>query len=243
MKNEAYSALAKVYEFLITDKDYEAWADYVVKTLKNNVNGRIGLDLACGSGYFTRAIKRAGYQVTGVDLSEEMLAEAQALTIKEGLNIPYMRQDMSALKVFQRVDFVTIINDGVNYLTKDRLEKTFKSIYKCLNKDGLLFFDFSTRYKLENVIGNNMFGEDSEECSYLWFNSLKEDCVHMDLSVFIKDGDKYLKREESHVQYVHDLSDVIEILKKCGYSSINVQNHLGGDVTDTALRIQITARR
>ena len=44
---------------------------------------------------------------------------------------------MSALKVFQRVDFVTIINDGVNYLTKDRLEKTFKSIYKCLSKDGL----------------------------------------------------------------------------------------------------------
>ncbi len=243
MINDAYTALAGVYENLICDDDYNAWASMVVETIKTSVNGTIGLDLACGSGFFTRALKRAGFKVTGVDISQEMLCVAKQKCQLEGLNIEFLCQDISKLKTFNKVDFVTIINDGINYLNKSQLERAFKAIRSALKPDGVLFFDFSTEYKLTEVIGNNLFGEDREDVSYLWFNSLDGDTVKMDLSFFIKDGDRYIKKEESHVQYVHTLDQVVGLLEKLGYKSIIAQNHMGGEIKKDTQRIQILARR
>ena len=161
--NEAYTALSKVYERLIADDRYKKWANHVVEVLDGNTKGKFGFDLACGSGYFTRAIKKAGYKVTGVDISADMLSQAQLIAGKENLNIPFMKQDMTSFKSFEKADFLTIINDGVNYVSPERLEKAFASFYKNLNVGGVLFFDFSTEYKLKNIIGDNLFGEDYDE--------------------------------------------------------------------------------
>ncbi len=241
--NKAYSALAQVYESLITDDEYRAWADYVVQKLNTETFGKKGVDCASGSGFFTRALKRGGFNVSGMDLSQEMLTEAISLSAKEGLSIQFRQGDMSTFKSFEKLDFITVINDGVNYLPPKKLEKAFKAFYNSLKIGGVLFFDFSSEYKLRNVIANNMFGEDADDCSYLWFNSLKENSIEMDLSVFIKEGDKYVKKEEEHVQYIYTLDDMVKMLEKCGYKSIIAENHMGGEVRDNSLRIQITAKK
>ena len=243
MIEKAYSALSTVYENLICDDDYLAWAEMVVETIKNNANGTIGLDLACGSGYFTRALKRAGFKVTGVDVSPEMLTVAKQKCQQEGLNVEFLCQDVKKLKSFQKVDFVTIINDGVNYLSAKDLEKALKAIKSALKPNGLLFFDFSTEYKLRHVLGNNLFGEDREDVTYLWFNTLNDDSVKMDLSFFFKDGDKYIKREETHLQYIHTLTDILNLLEKLGYKSVIAQKHMGGEIKNDTQRIQIIAKR
>ena len=145
MKTElAYSALAKVYERLMDGETYAKWAERIVGLLEENSCGSLGFDLACGSGYFTRAIKRAGYDVTGVDISEEMLTEAKRLCDKENLRIDFLRQDMTCLKSFNKVDFLTVVNDGVNYLSPEKLKKAFTAFYKQLKVEGVLIFDFST---------------------------------------------------------------------------------------------------
>ena len=141
--NEAYSALSAVYEKLVDDQTYKKWADWVVKLLEENSPGQLGYDLACGSGYFTRAEKKAGYDVIGVDICPEMLVEAKRLASKEKLNITFLRQDMTCLKSFNKVDFITIINDGVNYLSPERLKKAFDAVNKQLKKGGVFIFDFS----------------------------------------------------------------------------------------------------
>ena len=61
--------------------------------------------------------------------------------------------------------------------------------------------------------------------------------------LFIKDGDRYIKKEESHVQYVHTLDQVVGLLEKLGYKSIIAQNHMGGEIKKDTQRIQILARR
>lgn len=238
--NKAYSVLSKIYDRLMLSVQQD-WAEHVVELLKANTNGYIGLDLACGSGYFTRAIKKSGYDVTGVDISPEMLTLAEKLTSKERLKINYLNQDITSLKVFKKVDFLTIINDGVNYLDPQSLRKAFKAFYAALNKSGVLIFDFSSEYKLRNVIGNNLFGEDYEDFSYLWFNKLYENKIEMDLTIFTKIGELYKKEEETHTQYIHSLDFVIESLKAVGFKKISVNGVIGGEINEKTERIEIVA--
>ena len=61
MAEKAYNALAPYYEQLITSCDYEQWSQYVFSKLKTYAKGKVGCDLACGSGYFTRFLKKNGY--------------------------------------------------------------------------------------------------------------------------------------------------------------------------------------
>ncbi len=212
----SYNSLATIYETLMKDCDYDKWSQYLLTTIKKYTNGKNGLDLACGSGKMTRLLAGFGFKMVGGDLSEEMLTQAKNISLKEKLKIDYFLADLTNLSKYGSFDFVTIINDGINYVPHKKIEKTFKGISKNLKKDGILIFDISTRHKLQNVIGNNLFGEDYEDFSYLWFNCLKEDRVEMDLSFFIKDNNNFYKKtEEKHIQYIHDSQELINLASKC----------------------------
>ena len=122
---QLFGSIAEFYEYSMKiNCDYSAWANYVINKIKSyNANAKNGLDVACGSGYFTRALKRAGYSVTGVDIQPEMLTQANIECAKEKLAIPFMVGDMTKLKTFEKVDFITVINDGINCIAPEKLKK------------------------------------------------------------------------------------------------------------------------
>lgn len=241
MQYKPYSALAQIYERVISGEDYRKWADYLVSLVGALSKGKSGIDMACGSGYFTRALKKSGYSIIGVDSSVEMLDEAVKISKSQGLDIPFLSGDMTSFKNFKKVDFITVVNDGVNYLPPERVLKTFKHFSALLKKGGVLLFDVSSEYKLKNVIADNLFAEDREDLTYLWFNKLSDNKVDMDLSVFIKKGDLYEKKEECQTQYIHTVDFLTDCLQKSGYSTVNATNHLGGTIKTDSLRIQFTA--
>lgn len=241
--NKPYSALAEIYERVLSDEDYLKWADYLCSLVKTHAQGISGLDMACGTGYFTRALKKAGFMVEGIDCSPDMLNVAVDLARKEGLNILFREGDMTTVKNFSKVDFITVVNDGINYLPHEKLEKAFKRFYSLLDKDGVLFFDISTEYKLEKVIANNVFSEDFDDMTYVWFNKLCKNKVDMDVSVFIKEGDKYIKKEESQTEYIHTVDDITEKLEKSGYKTVIVTEHMGGELKKDSLRAQFIAKK
>lgn len=241
MKNNAYSALAPHYEKLITSCDYEQWSQYVYNKVKQYSPSLNGCDLACGSGYFTRCLKKAGFNVYGVDQSQEMLFQAQANSLKEKVPVEYQQQDIKKFKSFNKLGFITVINDGLNYLSKVELKKALKSFYNSLEKGGALIFDLSSEYKLKNVIGNNLFCEDGQDVTYVWFNTLLEDSVKMELTFFTKDGDKYVRTDETHVQYIHKTKDVIDDLNSVGFEIVETVGHLGEELCNESLRINFVA--
>lgn len=243
MTEKPYFALAFVYDLATDADEYKKWADYVVGIVKSVQSGKRGLDLGCGTGYFTRALFKAGFLTEGVDSSPEMLDIAVKNARKDGMNILFRVADMTDVKVFNRVDFITVINDGINYIPQNKLDKTFRHFYSLLNYGGALIFDISTEYKLRNIIGNNLFAEDTEDFTYLWFNRLSQDKVDMDISVFLREDDRFIKREEAQTEYIHTVESVIESLKKCGYKSITAENHLGGALKDDSVRVQFTAKK
>ncbi len=242
MKN-AYSVLANVYEYLICDCDYDKWSQYVLEKLAQYNDGVSGVDLACGSGFFTRNLAKAGYIVVGVDISQEMLLNAQQVATSQGLNINFLKMDISKLKLFEKVDFATVINDGINYIPQEKLLKTFKTINSNLKKGGIFFFDFSSEYKIKNVLANNMFGEDHENLSYMWFNKLSEKYIDMDLVFFIKNGETYVKKEESHRQYIHDNRLIAQYLVEAGFEILENNEHLGNKLTNQSQRIEYICKK
>lgn len=236
MKGRAYSALAKHYEQLINTCDYEQWSQYVFNRLNKYALGKVGCDCACGSGYFTRFLKKAGYDVYGVDCSEKMLLEANAKSSNEGIIVDYQLQDLKRFKSFKKLDFITVINDGMNYLNKKDFKTAIKSFFNSLKAGGVLLFDISSEYKLKNVLANNLYGEDLDDVTYLWFNTLNEDSVAMELTFFVKDGDVYLRQDETHVQYIYSTEEVIEILKEVGFEVVEVSGHLGEELKKDSQR-------
>lgn len=73
-----------------------------------DVSGLAVLDLACGEGFYTRLLKQGGAAtVTGVDISAEMIALAQASETSSPLGIKYFCNDVAALPELGRFDVVT----------------------------------------------------------------------------------------------------------------------------------------
>ena len=241
MSEKAYNALAPYYERLITSCDYEQWSQYVFTKLKTYAKGKVGCDLACGSGYFTRFLKKNGYNVYGVDNSENMLVEAVRLSNQEQIFVNFIRQDIKNFKSFEKLDFVTTINDGFNYVAQKDLFKSFKNVATSLKKGGVFMFDVSSSYKLKNVLANNLFGEDTDDVTYLWFNTLQDGSVKMELTFFIKDGEKYIRKDENHLQYIHEIKDIESALIGAGFEIIEVCGQLGEELTAVSQRINFIA--
>ncbi len=238
MTNE-YTALAKFYEDIIYDENYKSFMNYIVSLIKDNSLGKVGLDVACGTGILTRLLKRNGFDVTGVDFSQDMLNVAQEKSYIERLNIKYLKEDMKSLKTLNKVDFITVINDGINYIENKYLLKTFKNFYNSLKKGGTLIFDVSSPYKLKNVLGNNAFGDDGEDLSYLWLNSYDEisNSVDISLSIFEKMGDKYIRYNENQIQYLHEIDVLTEILRTVGFELVKINDGFGNELNNKSERI------
>ncbi len=240
---KAYSVLAAFYEKLSEEDDYENRGDYLVFLANKYSTGIKCADLACGSGYFTRRLKRAGYNVYGCDISDEMLTEAENLAMKERLNIGFVHQDLAKFRSIEKLDLVTVINDGFNYLDEKKFTSALRAISANLKQGGVLIFDVSSEYKIKNIIADNVFAEDLDDLTYLWFNELDGNKLTMSLTFFIKDGAKYIRKDEVHVQYAHSLEFIESELKKASFDILEECGELGEKLTGTSRRLCFVAKK
>lgn len=209
----SYSALSAYYDRLMNEFPYDRYAEYVL----GFVSSGKGADFFCGSGKMTLLFALAGIKMIGVDSSAEMLNEAEKNSAKRGVKIPYLLSDAQNADIGKHFDLVTAVCDGVNYLSPKATEKFFHNVAGCLNKGGKFFFDISSAYKLEKILGNNMFYEDYDDITYFWKNRLGKNYVDMDLTFFkkAKDG-SYSREDEKHKQYIHSAENIEKMLKASG---------------------------
>ncbi len=223
---ESYSVLGGFFEYLNADCDYAKWSQYLLDKIVKAGCGRLGLDIGCGNGYFTRAFNKAGYRVDGMDVSPEMLSEAKTLAAKDGVRCEFLLGDICKLKLCRKVDFCTAVNDCLNYVSPEKLKTAFSHVYSALSKGGAFFFDISSEKKIRETLGNNVFAEERDELSYVWFNTQTESGVKMDLTFFIKRPDGLFERaEETHIQFAHREETVIKALEEVGFDRVECEPH------------------
>ena len=236
----SYSTLGNWFEYLNKDCDYASWSQYLIKRLAKFNADPSGVDIGCGNGYFTRALYKAGYDVRGIDISPQMLNVAKRRAAEEGVPCEFLLGDITKLKLTGKVHFAVAINDCLNYVPPSKLKSAFAKVYSCLNRGGLFHFDISSEYKIRHILADNMFGEDGDDISYMWFNTPEEDGVTMELTFFVRGSDgRYDRYEETHRQYAHSEEAVISALKEVGFTRVLTEGHLGSD--DKSQRINFTA--
>lgn len=215
----SYTIMAKYYDYLMSDYDYLAIRNYIV----NNIPKGKGLDIACGTGRLAIELAKLGYNMTGIDKSMEMLDKGIQSAIAEGVKIPFIYGDMSNLELNGKYDLILLMCDTINYIDKDILDKLIKNIYLHLKVDGSIILEFSSKEKLINMIGNNTILQDYDNLTIIWDNTLLEEYVKMNLIFFEKvNDDKYLRREETHIQYIYDLDYVVNNLEDNGYRVLEI---------------------
>ena len=221
----AYGAFADLYDALMDDVDYDAWADYYLRLIRDaRAEVKTLCDCACGTGSMSVRFARRGLRVTGVDLSGEMLSRAQDKARRFGVQVMFVEQDMCALTLPRPVDALVCACDGVNYLLDDgQLRAFFEAARRALKPGGVLAFDFSSRAKLRDTLGDNLFGEDRDDVTYLWTNRYDDaaETVAMELTFFVREGDgRYRRFDETHVQKAHDPGHLRELLEGAGFTDV-----------------------
>ncbi len=241
-RQAAYANLAKWFEYLNDDCGYENWSQYFIIQLRS-YGVTEGLDIGCGGGYFTRAFQRAGFAMTGLDISPEMLDEAQSQAMKEGLRGEYLLGDITKFRTHTKFDFATAINDCINYVPKDKLLSAFKCVKNALKKGGIFLFDISSEKKFREKIANTVSVDDRDEVTYVSFNKEEADGATMEVTLFVKQADgSYRRLDETHRQYAYSEAEICDGLTACGFTVVKVEGHLGED-KNTSDRILFVAKK
>ena len=118
---EAYTSFAEVYDTFMDNVPYEEWADYLEDRLKEyGVKDGLVLELGCGTGSMTELLAEKGYDMIGVDNSEDMLEIAMEKRIESGHDILYLLQNMQEFELYGTVRAIVSVCDCVNYVTEKR---------------------------------------------------------------------------------------------------------------------------
>ncbi len=214
---EGYHAVARVYDRLNAEIDYRAWGDFVERCFDRYLPARptLVLDLACGTGSMTLELARRGYDMIGVDGSEDMLAAAFARAEGDP-RILWLCQDMRAFELYGTVGAVTCCLDSLNYLLDPKeLAKTLSLVHNYLDPDGLFLFDINTPYRFQAVYGDNAYvledelvwdeGTLEEERAAVycgWQNEFHSESgiCDFELSIFEELPDGTYRRSDEHQQ-------------------------------------------
>lgn len=223
---EAYTGFAEVYDTFMDNVPYEEWSQYLIEILKEyGVEKGLVADLGCGTGAITERLAAAGYDMIGIDNSEEMLSIARNKLAgyeesDSRRGILYLLQDMREMELYGTVDAVVSICDSINYITEEEdLLQVFQLVNNYLEKDGLFVFDLNTEYKYREILGDKNICENREDASFIWENYYypEEQINEYDLTIYVKAKDQFYERlEETHYQRAYSLEQIRELLERAG---------------------------
>ena len=225
----SYDFLAGCYDELTYDVDYPAWADYIQAQLRRQkVPARLVLDLACGTGSLTRELALRGYDMIGVDLSPEMLAEAADKNQDVGGGTPpmFLCQPMEELDLYGTIDACVCCLDSVNYVTDPRkLRRAFERVHLFLMPGGLFLFDINSEEKLRGLDGQ-VFLDETEDAYCVWRAEFsKRSCIcsyFMDIFRLDPASGRWDRGEELHRERAYSVEELTGFLKDAGFRDIRV---------------------
>ncbi|MDQ0244522.1 SAM-dependent methyltransferase [Bacillus fengqiuensis] len=242
-----YGRFACVYDRLMEDVPYDQWVKYIQEELaRTGIHQPRILDVACGTGQVTIRLANEGYDVTGIDLSDDMLMIAQEKAQQEGFSIPLFQQNMTELELGESFDCVGIFCDSLNYLqSAEEVQQTFAAVSSHLRQGGLFLFDVHSPYKMDKVFAEETFAYAGDDASYIWdcFEGEHEHSVEHELTFFVRDETgRYERFEESHQQRTFSAEVYEEWLRQAGFDDIQVTaDFLSHSPTNTSERLFFSA--
>ena len=225
-----YGRFAGVYDTFMDNIPYEIWGEYLVETLRSHkIADGLVLDLCCGTGSISEYLAGAGYDMIGIDSSEEMLEEALRKRDRSGHDILYLKQDMRSFELYGTVRAVVCICDSLNYLLEEEeLVEVFRLVDNYLDPGGLFLFDMSSAEKYRKI-GDCVIADNREDCALIWENSwYEEDQINeYQITLFTKADDGRFERDtETHVQRAYSRETIERCMREAGLEVLPLDRHM-----------------
>ncbi len=222
---DSYESLAFSYDALTQDVGYEKRADFIEKLFtRAKMPVRTVLDLACGTGTMTKLLTERGYELIGVDISEEMLMEAREKTQNsKGIPPLFLHQSMPELDLYGTVDACICCLDSLNYLTNPRdVQRTFERLRLFIAPGGVLVFDVHAPRKMEALDGQ-VFLDERDDLYCVWRTEYRRRARMLDyyVDIFRATGNDTWERSfEEHHQRAYTVDELTAWLKAAGFTAI-----------------------
>ncbi|MGF7046055.1 SAM-dependent methyltransferase [Paenibacillus sp. DS2015] len=230
----SYRKFAYVYDELMEDMPYPDWIRFARTAWEKHGMPHSVVELGCGTGSITIPLVNSGFEVTGIDLSSDMLAVARSKMdgtpqgnrlFREG-SIRWIQQNMTEWELPEPVDSVISFCDCINYLLEEEdIKSTFARTYSGLKPGGTFLFDVHHPRTIQRYDDEQPFVFDDRSVSYIWtcdFDVPRCEIEHH-LSIFVRDeqgSDRYRRFEEIHVQRAYDPEWMKVELVKAGFRDV-----------------------
>lgn len=220
-----YHIFSQFYDNLTFNVDYDKRAEYLqsVLSLWRHEPG-LALDLACGTGSLTVALKERGWDIFGVDGSQDMLSIAMEKAYDKELQILFLCQRMESLDLYGTIDTCLCTLDSLNHITDQKaLQAAIDRVALFMNPGGLFVFDVNTVYKHQKILADNTFVYDTDEVYCVWQNSLEENnVVNIELDLFEKTDGVYTRHTERFKERAYPLGEWKQMLADAGFETLAV---------------------
>lgn len=279
--NQEYDLLAPFYDAFQSNEDPSSWAKFIKETFFREAKaealsepqGRGGsflaCDLGCGTGRVSRELGRLGFDVIGIDNSENMLSEARnaddaemdaAEDAREALPPLYLLQDLTEFELYGTVNMFCATLDTMNHLEPADLKKVLRLAHNYLHPGGILLFDLLTHDYMAEKMGHELYYEIGADRAVLWQNdySETEQVNRADITIFLAQGARgaqgaqgvqgvqgalYQRTDLEIKECYHAPSEVIKLLEEIGFTAREIRPTAADHVDPQGNRHFIVAGR
>lgn len=246
----SYDIFSSVYDILTDNVDYEKISNKICSLLSQfGINGGLLLDLGCGTGTLSFMLEEKGFDIIGVDISEDMLSVANEKKYECDSSAIFLCQSGESLDLYGTVDCAVSTLDTVNHIEGiEKVKETFKRISLFMNMGGVFIFDINTVFKHNEILGDNTFVYDTDDVYCVWQNTTDREklITDIDLDFFIKneDDETFTKYSESFSEYAYDTEVILGLLDICGFEVLGCyDDYTDNEVTPSTQRITVVAKK
>ena len=226
-----YGRFAYVYDRLMNDMPYPRWIRFLRDCFERYGSPRSIVDLGCGTGKLSLPLAEYGFQVTGIDLSEDMLAvaadKASLITLPPEGAVRWLQQDMREWQLPGQVDCVFSFCDCLNYLLEeDDIRQAFRQTYAGLREGGLFVFDVHSPAQVLAYAEEQPYVLNEEDVAYIWTCDYDPDRMQVehDITFFVADedgSDAYTRFREIHHQRAYHPEWLSDELRRAGFTVVD----------------------
>ena len=207
----------------VSPEQTQSEADFLVKTLECASGSRL-LDVPCGNGRHSLELAKRGYQMTGLDISEQFIEEARASSSAIGTQIEWVLGDMRHVAREATFDGAFCVGNSFGYFEYSEMEAFLNGVSRALKPEAR--FVVGTGTAAESILLNlkERTWYQVEDILFAIENryQVEESCLDTH-HTFVRDG-KVETRQSKH--WVYTVGEIRRMLERAGFAVLEMYGSL-----------------